>query len=186
MKLTRIFVFENSDEGLLSIHLDGKLQNEFDHFFDLMNDPEWLYDFFVQQKEDLSGGFYRDISVGEAVLKTIEEAGEMEDILYDFTEQGLKEDKNGLQSLFKPLNNFEYIITTHQKSKARIRKGWLRLYAIRLDANCYIVTGGAIKLTLDMKREHLNSELKKLELTKMFLRENGIKYPENLNTFQDE
>jgi hypothetical protein len=30
------------------------------------------------------------------------------------------------------LNNFEYAITVHQKSKARIRKGWLRLYAIRL------------------------------------------------------
>jgi len=186
MRLSRIFVPENSNGGLWSIHLDDKPQNEFDRFFDLVNDPEWLFDFFTRQENDLLSGFYSDITVANAVLRTMEEAEEMEDVLYDFAEDGFKDDKKGLQYLFKPLNNFEYVIAIHQKSKARIKKGWLRIYAIRLDVNCYIVTVGAIKLTLDMRREHLAAELKKLELTKMFLRENGIEYPENLNTFQDE
>jgi hypothetical protein len=88
--------------------------------------------------------------------------------------------------LFKPLNNFEYAITAYQKSKARIRKGWLRLYAIRLAENCYLVTGGAINLTLDMKRAHLQNELNRLEQAKLFLRSNGIAYPEDLNTYKDE
>jgi hypothetical protein len=91
-----------------------------------------------------------------------------------------------LQHLFKPLNNFEYAISIHQKSKGRVRKGWLRLYAIRLAANCYMVTGGAIKLTADMKRSHLEYELKKSEQTKQFLRTNGIDYPEDLNSNKDE
>jgi hypothetical protein len=60
------------------------------------------------------------------------------------------------------------------------------LYAIRLAENCYLVTGGAIKLTLDMKREHLQNELKKLEQAKLFLRSNGIDYPEDLNPHKDE
>jgi hypothetical protein len=84
------------------------------------------------------------------------------------------------------LNNFEYAIASLQKSKARIRKGWLRLYAIRLAENCYLVTGGAIKLTQDMKRAHLQDELKKLELAKQFLRDNGIDFPEDLNSYRDE
>jgi hypothetical protein len=48
------------------------------------------------------------------------------------------------------------------------------------------VTGGAIKLTLDMKRDHLKNELKKLEQAKLFLSTNGIDYPEDLNTYKDE
>jgi len=84
------------------------------------------------------------------------------------------------------LNNNEYIISVHQKSKARINIGWLRLYAIRLTANCYVVTGGAIKLTQDMKRTHLIYELSKLERAKNFLRNNGIDIPEYLKISRDE
>ena len=86
----------------------------------------------------------------------------------------------------KPLNDFEYAITTHQKSKVRILKGWLRVYAIRLAQNCYLITGGAIKLTQNMERKHLQKELKKLDQARMFLRNNEIDYPEDLNTYQNE
>jgi hypothetical protein len=185
MKLVRIFVSEESENGLWSIHLDRQAKNEFDSFFDLMNDIEWLHNFFQANEQDLNAGFYGKISVGDAVLRTLQEVQEMEDALYEFTEQGFSGDVN-LQHLFKPLNNFEYAINVHQKSKARVRKGWLRLYAIRLDKNCYLVTGGAIKLTSDMRRTHLLAELEKLEQAKSFLRSNGIAYPEDLNTFQDE
>ncbi len=151
MKIVRIFVSENSEDGLWSIHLMDALQNEFDKFFDLMNNPEWLYGFFEKNSDDLISGFFG----------------------------------NNLQHLFKPLNNFEYAITIHQKSKARIKRSWLRLYAVRLAKNCYLVTGGAIKLTLDMQREHLQVELNKLERVRIFLRDNGIAYPDDLNTYQD-
>jgi len=186
MKIVPIFVPDNSEEGLWSIHVGGEPQNEFEKFFDVMNDIEWLHNFFEQNKADLHGGFFGSISIGLAVSRTLEEVEEMENSLYDYSEQGFKGRDSNLQHFFKPLNNFEYSITAHQKSKARIRKGWLRLYAIRLAENCYLVTGGAIKLTLDMKRAHLQNELKKLEQAKVLLDSNGIAYPEDLNTFKDE
>jgi len=186
MKLVPIFVRDDSEDGLWLIHLDGEPQNEFDKFFDVTKDIEWLHNFFVQNKVDLHGGFFGSITIGEAVSKTLDEVEEMEDSLYDYSEQTFGGMDSNLQHLFKPLNNFEYAITSHQKSKARIRKGWLRLYAIRLAENCYLVTGGAIKLTLDMKRDHLKNELKKLEQAKQFLKTNGIDYPEDLNTYKDE
>ena len=151
-----------------------------------MSDIEWLHDFFEQNKADLHGGFFGSITIGVAVSKTLDEVEEMENSLYDYSEQGFGSRDSNLQHLFKPLNNFEYAITTHQKSKTRVKKGWLRLYAIRLAENCYLVTGGAIKLTPDMKREHLQNELKKLEQAKLFLCSNGIDYPEDLNIYKDE
>lgn len=186
MKLTPIFVSKDSEDGIWSIHLDDESQNEFDKFFDLMNDIEWLHNFFGQNKADLHGGFFGSITIGVAVSRTLDEVEEMENSLYDYSEQGFVGSDTNLQHLFKPLNNFEYTITAHQKSKARIKRGWLRLYAIRLAENCYLVTGGAIKLTSGMKREHLQYELRKLEQAKLFLRSNGVDYPEDLNTYKDE
>jgi hypothetical protein len=186
MKLVPIFVAQDSEDGLWSIQLDGESQSEFERYFDLVNDIEWLHNFFEQNKADLHSGFFGSITIELAVSRALDEAEEMENALYDYSEKGFFGGDNNLQHLFKPLNNFEYTITTHQKSKARMRKGWLRLYAIRLAENCYLVTGGAIKLTADMKRDHLQIELKKLEQTRQFLRSNGIDYSEDLNNYKDE
>ena len=186
MKLIPIFTPSNLEEGIWSIQLDGKDRSELDLFFDAINDIEWLHNFFELNEADLDTGYYGNITIDQAVLKTLEEAEEVEDTLYDYTEQGFMNGPHQLQHLFKPLNNFEYYISIYQKSKARIKYGWLRIYAIRIAKNCYVVTGGSIKLTRDMKREHLNKELKKLEQTKMFLKDHGIDYPEDLNTYSNE
>jgi hypothetical protein len=71
MKLVRIFVGENSEDGIWSIHLDGKPQNEFDSFFDLLNDTEYLHDFFEMHQADLMAGFFGKMTTGEAVLRTL-------------------------------------------------------------------------------------------------------------------
>lgn len=68
MKLIRIFVKEDSDDGIWSVCLNGEPQNEFDKFFDTMNDIEWLHDFFDKNKADLMAGFFGHITTSEAVL----------------------------------------------------------------------------------------------------------------------
>lgn len=181
MKLVRIFVAEDSENGLWSISKEGLVHNEFESFFERMNDIVWLREFFSLNVDDLNSGFFKELKIDDAVMKTMDEAEEMENALYDFTQQGFRGHGARLQSIFKPLNNFEYVISLYQKSKARVRNGWLRLYAIRLDWNCFVITGGAIKLTSNMKRDHLQDELKKLEQTKAFLRQHEIHYPEDLN-----
>jgi hypothetical protein len=185
MKTVRIFVGDN-DEGVWSIQMPEQKENEFELFFDRLRNEDWLYNFFDKNNADLYSGFFRNMTIEDAVSNTLEEIEEMEDALYHYAEQGFKDKSTTLQHLFRPLNNFEYTIAIYQKSKARIKRGWLRLYAIRLSANCYIVTGGAIKLTHDMNRAHLQYELSKLERVKTFLRSNGIDFPEYLKIYRDE
>lgn len=185
MKIVPIFV-SGSNEGLWSIWLDGQAQSEFEIFFDCVTDREWLFAFFEQNSIDLASGFFANISIDTAVLWTMGEADDFEKAILTYAKRGFIGGPINLQRLFKPLNNFEYTIAAHQKSKARIDKGWLRLYAIRLAENCYLATGGAIKLTSDMKRSHLQNELKKLELAKRFLCDSGILFPEDLNTNNNE
>ncbi|MBS7409991.1 MAG: hypothetical protein KIG59_03405, partial [Muribaculaceae bacterium] len=85
-----------------------------------------------------------------------------------------------LDELFKPLDITD--VSTHALSREKARNwnrerhaSWLRIYAIRLEPNVYVVTGGAIKLTRTMQeREHTALELQKLNRCKDFLRANGV------------
>lgn len=49
------------------------------------------------------------------------------------------------------------------------------MYAIRIAANCFVISGGAIKLTQQMaEREHTANELRKIERTKDYLIDEGL------------
>lgn len=62
MKLIPIFVPENSEDGEWSILEEKENQNEFDKFFDLINDIERLHNFFENNKADLAIGYFGGIS----------------------------------------------------------------------------------------------------------------------------
>ena len=67
--------------------------------------------------------------------------------------------KAGLETIFKPLHNSQSSVYTLGLSKAKAT--WLRIYALRIEKDVFLITGGAIKLTLQMEvREHTYKELK--------------------------
>ena len=80
-----------------------------------------------------------------------------------------------LDKLFRPLENSRTSEMLLGKEKAKIKErpqhaSWLRIYAIKLEPGCYIITGGAIKLTRTMQeREHTLNELKKMEQVRNYL-----------------
>ena len=85
-----------------------------------------------------------------------------------------------LDSIFKPLHNSRTaeILLGKEKAKGFRTSGhlsWLRLYAIKLEPQTYVITGGAIKLTYTMnERQHTLSELNRMEMVRNFLIENGV------------
>ncbi len=80
---------------------------------------------------------------------------------------------SGLEEVFRPLDNLQFQNEILGKNKAKV--SWLRLYALRVDRNIYIVTGGAIKLTqLMQEREHTNHELEKIDSCREYLMSQGI------------
>lgn len=68
-----------------------------------------------------------------------------------------------------------------QLNKCKARQNWLRLYALRVDKNVYIITGGTIKLTRTMQeRAHTMQELDKINHCRKFLLSKGIVEVESL------
>lgn len=62
-----------------------------------------------------------------------------------------------------------------EKAKTRIQKKWIRIYAIRIAPNTFVITGGSIKLVATMNdRAHLIKELQKLNDVRTYLISEGI------------
>ena len=85
-----------------------------------------------------------------------------------------------LDLLFRPLSLADGDAAELTREKARNwdrnrHASWLRVYAIRLESNVYVVTGGAIKLTPAMQdRPHTLIELDKLNECRNYLKTNGV------------
>jgi len=172
---------DDNDEFENNEFMEGyKNLDEFNRLFINWQDPEYLDGFFNKHKDDLQKEFYDNISIEVAIQKTINEAYKFEQKILSIAKKGKESVSENLQTLFKPLNNNEseiYPIPEFQKSKVYgpKYKSWLRIYAMRIEENVFIITGGAIKLTKTMnEREHLKKELIKLEMVKSFLITEGI------------
>jgi len=141
---------------------------EFRQIFERWSDIDYLYAFFERNRSVISR-----ITIETAIKRVINDASELEEKLLTIAEN----DVDQLQSIFKPLNPGDYRLLEFQKSKAygTIRKSWLRIYAIRINAETYIITGGAIKLTRTMQeRSHTKDQLKRLTQVRDYLIREGF------------
>jgi hypothetical protein len=164
MEITHIF--EVIKDRLYVASYDG-IRSILTELQDHWTDPIYLEVFFEENKTDLFSGFYGEITIEEAIEKTIEEADELFSDLLTLTGDEINE-------LFEPLDNTEYKLIDFQKRKAKGTgyKSWLRIYAVSFYES-FVITGGAIKLTKKMQdRKHTQDELDKLEMMRNLLKLN--------------
>lgn len=171
MKLVPIF--DHTKHTLLAIQYDGEEEDEYSKALNNWADVTYLRNFFKEHEADLLHGYYKCPSINTAINQTMELAEKLEDLIYDKAYGGAGNIEDMLQNIFKPLNNNDTNVYDVQKSK--LSKTWLRIYAIRIAPNCYVVTGSAIKLVQNMQdKDYLKNELHKLQKVKDFLVANDL------------
>lgn len=179
MKINAIFAIKSS--VLYSVAFDT-FQSEYHRLFKFwISEIENLENFFEENVKDLESGYFGNITVDEAVRKTRENALKLQDQFDEIIDDKYLINKE-LQRLFRPLNDNQYQFKSLSQEKAK--KDWLRIYAIRISENTYVISGGAIKLTHQMESKHLELELQKLRMTKQFLIENGLTEESDFGFFE--
>ena len=169
-------VFERILEGkdhLWAVRNMEKPKNELALLFDSWNDIGFLMDFFMENLDDLKQ-FFHIQRISDAIDDTMDDAEELQRLILDipYTEN--------LDELFTPLGSADLTIRELTREKARNwdridHASWLRVYAVRLEKNVFVVTGGAIKLTRSMQeRPHTQEQLDKLNSCRQFLLDNGV------------
>ena len=146
---------------------------------------DYLADFFSQNRADLET-YFKITNIDEAIFDTIADAASLSCLILDIQPDA------DLDKLFRPLEPGRMSEMTLSREKAKGKRisdhpSWLRIYAIKLDAGIYLVTGGAIKLTYRMEdRQHTIEELSRMESVRNFLIENGIIDSEGLLDYTGE
>lgn len=163
-------ILENNT--LWAVRYDDASDNALQTLFEQWSNPEWLVDFFLANMSDLAS-YFKITDINQAIYDTIDDNMRMQCLILDISPDA------DLDKIFRPLENSrtsEMVLGT-EKAKIKNRPqhaSWLRIYAIKLDPGCYIITGGAIKLTLTMQeREHTLAELRKMEMVRNFLLNEG-------------
>ena len=157
---------------LWAVRYDGDDDNALHKVFNQWNDPEWLWNFFTENINDLEA-YFKMTDLNQAIYDTMDDSGELECLILDISPDA------DLDLMFRPLENSRAAEMTLSRKKARLHNrpehaSWLRLYAIKLERGCYIITGGAIKLTRTMQeRTHTLRELNKMEHVRRVLLEHG-------------
>ena len=170
MRFVRII---NNYDHLWAVKSQDKEDDELTDLFNKWNNVEYLLNFFTENFDDLKGFFHIE-RISQAISDTMDDAEVLEELILDFPYT------ENLDELLKPLGTADTRATVLSREKARNwdnrqHASWLRVYAIRLDPNIYVVTGGAIKLTRTMQeREHTAIELEKLNRCKEFLKSQGV------------
>ena len=162
------------DDGRLwAVRYEEDGQNCFEKLFSSWYDMSWLRLFFKENLADLSS-YFHITDVYEAVMETIDEARRLECLMLDIAPEA------DLDLLFRHLENSRFSEISLGKEKAYgdgsfCHPSWLRIYAIKIEAGVYLVTGGAIKLTRKMReRSHTLAELAKMEQVRNYLLDTGV------------
>lgn len=170
-----MMTFDNitGDGRIWAVRYDGDTDNALYQLLDHWSDVIWLREFFKENASDLAG-FYHIDDIDQAVEDTLDDSEQIEDRLLDMSPE------ENLDEFFHPLENFRTVEILLGKEKGRLKRvvrhsSWLRIYAIKLESDCYIITDGAIKLTFRMEeRPHAKAELVKLDRVRNFLLSEGI------------
>jgi hypothetical protein len=128
---------------------------------DLWTDISFLRDFAKQNAVP---------DIDEFVKKVSRDAEDIQDLLED-----IFLNRSRFEQYFEPLKPSDTGDRSLPFQKGKISRNILRVYAIKIDDNCFVITGGAIKMSQTMK-DHPGTlnELSKLNRAKDFLEENDV------------
>lgn len=172
-------IYKPEDCHLWAVKYPGEQRDELDRLLALWTDPMLVREFLKENIEDLQREFWKGLTVRDAALKIYQEATVFEDELLKIEEEAQENDYNLLNELFKPLNDYEYAIKLPQelKGKPPHNPPLTRIYALKLEDNRLLITGGGIKLTHKMKESNsLKDELVKINNVKNYLKQKQITY----------
>lgn len=164
---------------IFSIKYDDEDENEFDRLFDQWNDMGYVAQFFDLYQDYLKTPFWQNaLQPEEAARQVIQEAADLEDLFDELYQNTLNGEEADFDSHFCFLDG-KYKCEFDRppmKSYGTRRPSFLRIYAIKMQDNTYLITGGGIKLAEKIQdspelKDHVLSNIDKV---RKFLIENGI------------
>ena len=165
MKLVTIF-----DDRIWSVVYDDSIEDAFNDEFDRWHNAEYVYNYILENIDSKNNSPWRNYSAKKLAAMVKNEAIMFESRLEELYKNGFKDLDNEFVNLSKGAYELQLIESKAYGKPIELKPSLLRLYAIRIEKDKYVITGGAIKLTRTMQeREHTLKELNKMEQVRNYL-----------------
>ena len=165
---------------LYSVKYDNQTYDEFHRVFHYWNDVESLVDFFRAHIDYLSHPFWGDFKdEPEKAAKTVVvDAMDLECYIHELAKNAQNSKRPDFDEYFHPLNG-KYIYEWNHipmKGYGVRRPTFLRLYAIKMGQNCYLLVYGGLKLSDTIQDSPVLKEqvFKRIDKTLEFLKQEAI------------
>ncbi len=177
------------NDCLYSIQFDEEDLNEFHRVFKEWHDLDYLVKFFSENAEAVNTQFWKDAGLDFnapelSAQKVIDEANELETYIKELVKNVKHGDTPDLDEYFKFLDGKYKCVCSLApvKSYGIGQPSLLRLYAIKLDSNCYLVVYGGIKLgkTIQDSPVLKKKVFNKIDNVLNYLKVNGITDSEDI------
>lgn len=169
---------------LFSVRHDDRTLNEFDRLFEEWNDLGSVIGFLEENSHLLGKGTWQHLPTPElAAAQVLDEAEEMEDTIGGLCDNAANGHKPDLDSLFHDFGGaYKYVKEyVPVKSYGGASPSLLRLYAIKLESNTYVVTGGGIKLCRTIQDSPgMDKVMPGIDQVRTWLKANGIMDKEDI------
>ena len=158
---------------IYSMKYDEEYENEFDRLFEEWNDLEKILPFLEIYAKYLKSDTWKKVpSPEQAASQILNEARN----LNENTKNGNNPD---FDTHFQYLNGSKYqceLKYIPMKSYGTLNPSFLRIYAIKLATNTYVITGGGIKLARSIQdspgiKDHV---FHRIDIVRKWLKDNGI------------
>jgi len=187
------------EDAVWSIKYSEDEEDILAQLLDRWQDAEYIHGFMYDHENLIeTNPYWENCSFQEVMLSTINEAKNLESYLIQLYRNSEKGITPNLEEKFVQLDK-EILpgeVITRRKMYGKLRKTYppsvLRLYALKLDSEgneppIFIITGGGIKLTEEMRQmPDLNKELDRLRSVRTWLQEKEIETKEQFYSFIKE
>lgn len=164
---------------LYSAQYEGASDNEFDRLMSQWNDISYIIQFLTENSDYLKNNIWQYVGEVEDLAGQVrDEAEELDDLFIELNENCINGEKPDFDSHFHFLDG-KYSYCTEWipvKTYGTRRPSLIRLYAIKLDDNYYVITGGGIKLakTIQESPDIKDHVLTEIDMVRDWLKANGI------------
>lgn len=182
MKLVTIF-----DDRIWSVVYDDSIEDAFNDEFDRWHNAEYVYNYILENIDSKNNSPWRNYSAKKLAAMVKNEAIMFESRLEELYKNGFKDFDNEFVNLSKGAYELQLIESKAYGKPIELKPSLLRLYAIRIEKDKYVITGGAIKFVHEMKdSKDLTRELDKLRTVKEWLKGNSIHISNDVETLTEE
>ena len=176
---------------IYSVRYEENEDNEFDRLFEEWNDLEKILPFLEENAQYLKQDTWRGIPEPEdAARQVLEEARRLEGMFERMDETARLGKTPDYDGHFRCLNGSRYECLLEyipMKSYGPLRPSLLRMYAIKLAKNTYLITGGGIKLGHSIQESPglKDHALRQIDAVRAWLKREGVIDADDLNELND-